>query len=396
MKKKVIYGIAGLVVIAVAVFFYVRNGKENKISWRMAKVERGDVKIEITATGTINADTTVNVGTQVSGTLAKINVDFNSVVKQGQIIAMLDTTFLAAAVEDAEAAAQKAKIAVEQSKRDFDRTDELYKQKVAAQTDYEQALVSYETNKNILRSAQAQLNRAKINLQYATIKAPINGIVISRQVDIGQTVAASFNTPTLFVIANDLKKMQVQATIDETDIGQVKLGQDVTFTVDAYPNDSFAGKIEQVRLQPVTVQNVVNYIVVINAPNPELKLMPGMTANIIVKVEEHKSVLKVPASALKFTPPSENSNNNSHADSSHQTHGQNKREGRLWVVQGDSIVKKHLTVGLSDGTTAEVSGDIKEGDWVITGINTEEQAIQQNQNPFMPRIRPPTTPRRNQ
>jgi HlyD family secretion protein len=394
MKKRNVIIVSSIVIVSVAAYLFFKKNNSENISWRMAQVERGDVKITITATGTINADTTVNVGTQVSGTIAKLYADFNTVVKQGDVIAVLDTTFLAAAVEDASATAQKAQIAVEQSKRDFDRTEELYKQKVAAQTDYELARTTYETNKNNLRSALAQLNRAKINLQYATIKAPISGIVISRQVDVGQTVAASFNTPTLFVIANNLKRMQVQATIDETDIGQVKLGQEVSFTVDAYPNDSFAGKVDQIRLQPVTVQNVVNYIVIISAPNPEMKLMPGMTANIIVKVEEHKDVMKVSAGALKFTPPAENGNGNAHADSLQHHHGQNKHDGRLWAVQGDSLVKKHVTTGLSDGTFTEINGDIKAGDWVITGINTTEEAAQQSQNPFMPRMRFGRTPTR--
>ncbi len=304
MKRK--YWITlGVVVVALAVGAWLLFGKkkETAAEFRTATVEKGDVKIAVTATGTLSADTTVQVGTQVSGIISKIFVDFNSVVKKGQVVALLDTTYLAAAVEDAASALYRNQVQLDLTKRNFDRTKELFTEKVVAQADYDQAISDYETAKANVRSAKSALERSKINLRYATIVAPVSGVVISRNVDRGQTVASSFNTPTLFTIANDLTKMQVQASVDEADIGKIKVGQDVDFTVDAYTDRSFRGTVRQVRLQPTVVQNVVNYTVIIDVPNPDLALMPGMTANITVKIQEVQDVMKVPASALKFFPP---------------------------------------------------------------------------------------------
>ena len=304
MKRKYWLIIAVIVVIAgIGGYFVLRTREKNDYQWRTAKLERGDVKVVVTATGTLSADTTVQVGTQVSGTISKIFVDFNSVVKKGQVIAIIDTTFLAAAVTDARASLNKATVQVDLTKRNFDRTKQLFNDKVMAQADYDQAYSNYESAKADALSAKASLDRALINLHYATIKAPVSGVVVSRAVDVGQTVAASFNTPTLFSIANDLTKMQVQASIDEADIGKIQVGQDVTFTVDAYDNLTFKGKVYQIRLQPTVLQNVVNYTVIIDVPNPDMKLLPGMTANITVKIQEADSVLRIPASALRFNPP---------------------------------------------------------------------------------------------
>jgi HlyD family secretion protein len=304
MKKKFWIIIAVIAVIAaVGGYFLLKAKKKDNYEWRTAKVERGDVKVVVTATGSLSADTTVLVGTQVSGTISKILVDFNSVVRKGQIIAIIDTTFLAAAVVDSKASLNKADVQVDLTKRTFERTKELFDEKVMAQADYDQAWSDYQTAVANQRSARAALDRAYINLRYATIKAPVSGVVVSRAVDVGQTVAASFSTPTLFSIANDLTKMQVQASIDEADIGKIQVGQDVSFTVDAYDNITFKGKVRQIRLQPTVVQNVVNYTVIIDVPNPDLKLLPGMTANITVNIQEADSVLKVPSSALRFNPP---------------------------------------------------------------------------------------------
>jgi len=307
MKK--IYWII-LVVVAVAlvsgaVWMYLGKKKDAAVVYRTALVEKGDIQVTVRASGTLQAVTTVQVGTQVSGIIKKIYVDFNSVVREGQVIAVLDTTLLAQVVEDARVTLKKAEIQVSQSKRDYDRTKVLFEQKVMAQADYDLALTTYETAEANVISAKSALNRSRINLRYATIIAPISGVVVSRAVDVGQTVASSFSTPTMFTIANDLTKMQVQANIDEGDIGKITVDQAVKFTVDAYPDMIFDGTVRQVRLQPVVTQNVVNYTVIIDVPNPDLKLLPGMTANITVMVQEEKDVLKIPATALRFTPPKE-------------------------------------------------------------------------------------------
>jgi HlyD family secretion protein len=303
MKKKYWILIIIIVVLA-AVGAWLLFGKRGAaaVQYRTGKAEMGDLKIVVTATGTLQADTTVQVGTQVSGIIDKILVDFNSIVRKGQVVALLDTTYLAAAVEDASSSMYRAQVQVDLTKRNFDRNKQLYDEKVIAQSDYDQSLSDYETAKASARSAKSALDRAKINLKYATIVAPVSGVVISRNVDRGQTVAASFSTPTLFAIANDLTKMQVQASIDEADIGKIKVDQEVSFTVDAYPDLIFNGSVRQIRLQPTVLQNVVNYTVIIDVPNPDLKLMPGMTANITVKIQEALGVLKIPASALKFWP----------------------------------------------------------------------------------------------
>ncbi len=286
--------------------YFLLGGKSEKIiEFRSGKVEKGDLQVLVTATGTLNPDTTVAVGTQVSGIITKIYVDFNSVVKKGQRIAVLDTTFLASSVEDAKSNLFRTQVQTRLTKRTYERNKTLLEQKVLAQSDFDQSQSDYETAQANEKSAQSALDRALINLHYATIVAPVSGVVISRNVDIGQTVASSFSTPTLFSIANDLTKMQLQASIDEADIGKIKVGQDVSFKVDAYVDQIFSGTVWQIRLQPVSVSNVVNYTVVINVPNGDLKLMPGMTANLTVKTQEVLNVLKVPSAALRFWPPQE-------------------------------------------------------------------------------------------
>lgn len=402
MKKKriVFFLIFALLAIGAAYFLFFK--KENKTYlWRTAKVERGDLIFAVTATGSINADTTVQVGTQVSGIIAKLFADFNSVVKKGQVIAILDTTLLSASVEDAIANLEKAEVQVRQTKLEYERNKKLFDEKVIAQAEYDLTVSNFESAKSALKSAKAQLNRAKINIKYATIKAPVNGTVISRSVDIGQTVIASFNTPTLFTIANDLTKMQVQANIDEADIGQVKVGQEVSFTVDAYPDKIFQGAVKQIRLQPVVVQNVVTYIVIIDVPNPDLKLMPGLTANITIKVIEHNDVLKIPGNALHFTPPEEYFETPQISDSVKRQWNEivkpikkdklNQPDTSTfiygWVLINKLIYPKRLKKGISDGSYVEVSGDIKEGDEIVIGVsNKNEKASSPTQNPFMPKM----------
>ncbi|MEI6435282.1 MAG: efflux RND transporter periplasmic adaptor subunit [Bacteroidota bacterium] len=429
--KKTYWIILTVVVVAALIAGWVIFGKTKAgvVEYRTAKVEKGDIQLTVRASGTLQAVTTVLVGTQVSGIIKKIYVDFNSVVKEGQIIAVLDTTLLAQAVEDAKASLKKSEIQVNQAKRDYDRTKVLFEQKVMAQADYDLALTTYETAVANAITSQSALNRSKINLRYATIIAPISGVVVSRAVDVGQTVAASFSTPTMFTIANDLTKMQVQANIDEGDIGKIKVDQTVKFTVDAYSDMTFDGTVRQVRLQPVVTQNVVNYTVIIDVPNPDLKLLPGMTANITVMVQEEKDILKVPATALRFSPPQEyldamekslpdsikkkreKWNKEGGRSGSGSSGGQGGMAGKMagggmqggmgggdhqrrgafgmvWVKTGDSIKPRRVRTGISDGLNTEVRGKIEEGEEVILSMTTTQtaQTNQQQQNPFAPQM----------
>jgi HlyD family secretion protein len=302
MKKSfIIYGSVIVVVIVGVILLFARNKSQN-YNFRFDKVTQGDLTVFVTATGTINAVISVDVGTQVSGIVAKLYADFNSIVRKGQLIAQIDSTFLVQSVKDADASLDRAQAQLNDSKRSFERTSELYKKGLESELNYSAALTSYESNQAALKQAQASLDRAKINLAYATIYAPIDGVVINRAVNIGQTVAASFSSPTLFTIANDLKKMQVQTTVDESDVGRISIGQPATFTVDAYSDETFSGTVSQIRLAPQSIQNVVNYIVIIDVQNDQLKLMPGMTANVKILVASASNVLKVSNMALRFQP----------------------------------------------------------------------------------------------
>jgi len=303
MKKFIL--ISAIIIVPLLIAGYFLFNKENgvDIEWEIKTIERGDMEISITATGTLEAVKEVEVGTQVSGIISVIYVDFNSKVRKGQVIARLDTTTLASQVYDSKANYTRKKIMLNQTRRNLVRAEGLYKENVMPLVEYEKVLDEYETAQSNLLSADAQLERTKINLGYATIVSPINGVVISRNVEQGQTVASSFNSPTLFNIVNDLTKMQVEASIDEADIGQIEEGQKVSFTVDAYPDDTFSGEVRQKRLKPEIVSNVVTYTVIVDVPNSDLKLMPGMTASITVLIDERRDVLKVPSRALSFQPP---------------------------------------------------------------------------------------------
>lgn len=304
MKRWMIIALVSVAAVAAAYFLFFRGDKAT-YEFRLDKISRGDITMNVTATGTINAVTTVAVGTQVSGIIAKLYADFNSIVKEGQVIAQIDPTFLQQSVKDASASLERAQAQYNDAQRSYERTKSLFEKNLESQATYDAALTALESNKAVLKQAEASLDRAKINLAYATIYAPINGVVIDRQVNVGQTVAASFSSPTLYTIANDLHKMQVQATIDESDIGQISVGQEATFTVDAYPDDTFRGTVSQIRLAPVTIQNVVNYTVVVDVDNRQLKLMPGMTANVKILVGRAEDVLRIPNMALRFQPPSD-------------------------------------------------------------------------------------------
>jgi len=304
--KKTFYIIV-IIVVAVAVSGYFLFGKRGaeKYDFRFDKVSQGDLTVYVTATGTVNAVTSVDVGTQVSGIITKLYADFNSVVKEGQVIAQLDTTFLYQSLKDAEANLERAQAQFNDSKRNLDREKALIQRGLDSQLNYDAAVTTYETNEAAVKSAQASLDRAKINLAYATIYAPINGVVVNRAVNVGQTVAASFSSPTLFTIANDLRRMQVETTVDESDIGRVSIGEEASFTVDAYADEKFSGTVSQIRLAPQSIQNVVNYIVIIDVANDQLKLMPGMTANVKILVASAQNVMRVSNMALRFQPPSD-------------------------------------------------------------------------------------------
>jgi len=400
MKKIII--IISIIIVAlggVAYYFFAKN-KYKPPEWKTGRIETGNVSVNVTATGSLNAVTTVQVGAQVSGIVAKILVDFDSVVKKNQVVAILDTVLLYAAMQDAQASEEKAKAQVELMKRQFIRADTLFHEHVAAQADYDLALTNYKAAQADLNAANATLSHEKTNLRYATIRAPINGTVISRNVDVGQTVISSFNAPTLFTIAKDLTQMQVLADVDEADIGQVKVGQTTEFTVDAFPYEVFKGDVAQIRLQPTMIQNVNNYIVVINVANPDLKLLPGLTATITIKTVEHDSILKIPINAIHFIPPADYLQSINFPDSmnmkiqSKRIAGneipQPGRESYIWVKQDDKINPRLVKLGIFDGTYIEISGDVKEGDEILTGINgvVTQTTTPTANNPFMPQMHP--------
>ena len=422
--KKAVY-----VIITSLVFFVAPSCHkgEKAYSFETAIVTKGSIINTITATGTIQADTTVLIGTQVSGVIKKIYVDFNSHVKKGQLLAELDKTPLQTQVQQAQASLDDSKSEVEYQQASYERFKALLDKKLVAQADYDQVKYSYNKALANLKTAQAGIDKAKVNLGYASIYSPIVGVVLNRAVDQGQTVAASFSTPNLFTIGNDLTQMQVQANVDEADIGQLKTAQPVDFTVDAYPNEIFKGSVRQMRLQPVVTSNVVTYTVIVNAPNPEKKLMPGMTANITVLVQKVDSVLTVPGKALRFTPDAAYMteylkknpppNRNQGAGSTGQAAGTERQRNPgetgqsgagqgnagqyqagsqtgkksviVWVKTGDLIHRARITTGAIDGTNAEIKSGLKEGDEVILSMSlasksTTTAAAAATTSPFMP------------
>jgi HlyD family secretion protein len=302
MKKRVlIVGIvAALAAIAAALLFARRGSSEPK--FRTAKVDKGDVVATVTATGTLSAVTTVQVGSQVSGIIAKLHVDFNAIVKKGQLLAELDPTPFQQTVDQRRADLEKAKVELRNAELSLTRSKNLAKQQLLAQSDLDGAQTTRDSAAAGVAQAQAALRQAETNLSYTRITSPIDGVVVSRQYDVGQTVAASFQAPVIFTIAQDLTKMQVLTNIDEADVGRVKVGQEATFSVDAFPDQPFRGAVSQIRLSPQTVQNVVTYPVVLDVANPDLKLKPGMTANVQVPVDVRKDALRVPNAALRFRP----------------------------------------------------------------------------------------------
>ncbi|MEW6584805.1 MAG: efflux RND transporter periplasmic adaptor subunit [Nitrospirota bacterium] len=384
MKKLLLGGIA-LIAIGLTAFFLVR-GNGDEVKFRTEKVVKGGIVMAVTATGTVNAVTTVLVGTQVSGTIKEIFADFNSPVKKGQLIARIDPATFQAQVDQARANLlsaranlEKADAALVDAKRTMERNRELFSRNLIARSDFDTAETNYETAKAQVAAAKAQVAQteasrkfAETNLQYTKILSPVDGVVILRNVDVGQTVAASFQTPTLFTIAQDLTKMQIDTNVDEADIGKVAVGQEVEFTVDAYPDHIFKGKVWQVRNAPITVQNVVTYDVVIKMDNPELKLKPGMTANVSIIVSSKENVIKISNAALRFKPSDGNLVST-------------ERKGQaVWILENGKPKRVPVSLGISDGSYTELAGgEIGEGQEVIVESLEETKELRPPSGPRM-------------
>ena len=370
--------IAVLVIVIVAVAAWAMSGgkKEEDINFKEEKVALKTLQNSVTATGTIEAVTSVTVGTQVSGIVNKLYVDYNSQVKKGQVIAELDKTNLLSELNTAKANLASAQSSLNYQAANMERYKTLYKKGLVSADEYENALLTYRQAKEQVASSKENVQRAQTNLGYATITSPIDGTVISKSVEEGQTVAASFNTPELFTIAKDLTNMQVVANVDEADIGGVKEGNRVTFTVDAYPDDTFEGTVKQVRLEATTTNNVVTYEVVISAPNADLKLKPGLTANVTIYTQERSGVLAVANKALRFTPTKE-------------TVGKDmkivdcKGKNKVWTLNDKTLTAHPVTIGQSDGINTEITKGLKQDDKIVTeivvNVPEEEDAPQQSQ-----------------
>lgn len=398
IAKKI--GIVLLIVgIGVLGYLFFFKEKPSPIMLQTQRVESGNLTTEVTATGSVEPVDEVEVGTQVSGIIRKIYVDFNSHVKKGDLIAELDKVNLQENVTNAQAAYNSARNELNYYQQNYDRQKNMYDAEVISKAEYEQALYQLQNAKATVVQRQTSLAQAQTNLSYANIYAPIDGIVLSREVEEGQTVAATMSTPTLFKIAKDISKMQVEADVDEADIGQVKVGQRVTFTVDAYPNEEFQGKVTQVRLSPTTSSNVVTYTVIIEAENPEEKLKPGLTATITIFTNELKDILVLSSKAI---------NVNMDAQLLAQYYTQNQIQVQIpeakfgkgkikyiWVKNPDgSVAQKEITIGNSDGINVEVVNGLSQGEEVVVGLQAVSQQAGASANgsssPFMP-----TPPKRN-
>ena len=372
------------VIIIFALFKCTGGKKEEKISFDTAKVQKTNIQTSITATGTIEPVTSVTVGTQVSGIVSHLYVDYNSVVKKGQVIAELDRTNLMSELNTAKANLSSAQSSLNYQLSNYNRYKELHDKGLVSADEFESARLQYLQAKEQVNTSKESLQRAQTNLGYATITSPIDGIILSKSVEEGQTVAASFNTPELFVIAQNLTNMRVIADIDEADIGGVKEGQRVSFTVDAFPDDHFEGQVTQVRQQATTESNVVTYEVVISAPNNDLKLKPGLTANVTIYTLEKNDVLAVPAKALRFQP-------NEAFLQKGETIEDCEGDHKLWTKEGTVFKAHKVEIGTTNGMMTEIISGIKEGTEVLSDFNisggSAEAEQQQAGNPFMPRPR---------
>ncbi len=385
MKKisKIWISVAALLVVAVAFWLFSGSKKEEAVTFDTAKVAPANIKNSVTATGSVEPVTSVTVGTQVSGIISKLYVDYNTTVKKGQVIAELDKTNLTSELNTAKASLASAESDLNYQQANFLRYQTLYKKGLVSADEYDSAKLSYKKAKEQVAQAKEMVAKAQTNLSYAIITSPIDGVVISKAVEEGQTVAASYATPELFTIAKDLKDMQVVADVDEADIGDVKEGERVTFTVDAYPNDTFEGVVKQVRQEATTTNNVVTYEVVISAPNKDLKLKPGLTANVTIYTAERQNVVSVPSKALRFTPTKDLMKGIKIID----CNGKNK----VWTKEGNTFRAHAVQIGMTDGINTEILSGIKQGQEVVIdckaqATESEETSSEQNESsPFQPK-----------
>lgn len=394
-KKIILIAVAVVVVVGAGIWFFAGSPAKHKVTYATTTVSKGDISNSVTATGTIEPVTEVEVGTQVSGIIDKIYVDYNSVVTKGQLIAEMDRVTLQSELASQKATYDGAKAEYEYQEKNFQRSKGLHEKSLISDTDYEQALYNYQKAKSNYDSSKASLAKAERNLSYATITSPIDGVVISRDVEAGQTVASGFETPTLFTIAADLTKMQVVADVDEADIGGIEEGQRASFTVDAYPNDTFEGVVTQIRLGDASstsstsssTSTVVTYEVVISAHNPDLKLKPRLTANITIYILDKKDVLSVPNKALRFTPEEPLIGKNDIVKDCESEH-------KVWTCEGTTFTAHPVEIGITNGISTEIISGVAEGTRVVTeatiggmpGESMEAPTGQEGgeRSPFMP------------
>lgn len=385
MKKisKIWIGIGIIAVLAIATWMFSGGKKEQTVTFDTAKVEPANIKNSVTATGSVEPVTSVTVGTQVSGIISRLYVDYNTVVKKGQIIAELDKTNLISELNTAKANLSSAQSSLNYESANYKRYVTLFKKGLVSADEYESAKLNFEKAKDQVAQSREMVQKAQTNLSYAIITSPIDGVVISKSVEEGQTVAASYATPELFTIAKDLKDMQVVANVDEADIGDVKEGERVSFTVDAYPNDTFEGVVKQVRQEATTTNNVVTYEVVISAPNSELKLKPGLTANVTIYTAERQNVLCVSTKALRFTPTQDLIKGCKIVDC--------KGKNKVWTREGNTFKAHAVQIGMSDGIHTEILSGVSKGLEIITDAkaaneNDDEQAENNSESsPFAPK-----------
>ncbi len=360
MKKKIIILLAVIVVIILVAIPFIKKGSNSDIQLITYVAHEGEFELTVTASGNIQPVIKVDVGTQVSGIVKRIHADFNSLVKKGDLLAELDKSTLSERVRQSRSSLNNAKSDSLFAKQNYDRTKSLFEKNAATAASLEDATNRLTSAVNSVTNSKADLEQALINLSYADIYSPISGRVLNRAVDEGQTVAASFNTPTLFTIANDLTKMQVEAKVDEADIGRIQIGQNASFTVDTYPGEKFSGTVSQIRLEPAVVQNVVTYTVIISAPNPDEKLFPGMTANISIITQSPKGIC-VPAEALYFTPDLTNIGNNI-------VENGNITGNKVWIKTEKGFKAVPVTAGATDGITSIILSGVKNGDVLVVGV----------------------------
>lgn len=375
-KSKIIIWVAIIVVVVVCLILFLRPKKNTEVQLEQAVVTTKNISTCITATGTVEPINKVDVGTQVSGNITKLYVDYNSVVKKGQKLAELDRVNLEAEVKTAKNNVEAARVQYEYQKKNYVRNKALHDKKLISDSEFESDTYNYQTAKINYDRTKSDLVKANTNLGYATIYSPIDGTVISKSVEQGQTVAASFSTPTLFTIAQDLSKMQVVANVDEADIGGVKVGQRVSFTVDAYPQETFQGTVKQVRLQATTTSNVVTYEVIIDAPNDDLKLKPGLTANVNIYTQESNGVLAVPTKALSFSP-DKDVIGNAYRVAKNDIRANSKK---VYILSGNTLKAIPVTIGIAGNGFTEIKSGLTLGQNIVTGVKSQSAPTMEEAN----------------